>query len=135
MQDAGLSGALDPDVLEWAAREERVLLTHDLDTLIGCAWARVRAGLPMPCVVAVRQGMATGRAIEELELFAGASEAGESPTDAGPSARRHERGAGAWASIVDEGRRPRLFGASPLPFVTGLGTLDRQPPGGRMSYG
>ncbi|HEV8637809.1 MAG TPA: DUF5615 family PIN-like protein [Chloroflexota bacterium] len=77
VQDAGLSGALDPDVLEWAAREERVLLTHDFDTLIGYAWARVRAGLPMPGVVAVRQGTATGRAIEELELFAGASEAGE----------------------------------------------------------
>lgn len=43
VQDAGLSGALDPDVLEWAAREKRVLLTHDFDTLIGRAWARVRA--------------------------------------------------------------------------------------------
>lgn len=77
VQDAGLSGALDPDVLGWAARENRVLLTHDFDTLIGHAWARVRADLPMPGVVAVRQGMAAGRVIEELELFAGASRAGE----------------------------------------------------------
>ena len=28
VQEAGLSGAVDPDVLEWAAREGRVLLTH-----------------------------------------------------------------------------------------------------------
>lgn len=77
MQDAGLSGALDPDVLGWAAREGRVLLTHDFDTLIGHAWARVRAGLPLPGVVAVRQGIATGRAIDELELLAAASEEGE----------------------------------------------------------
>jgi predicted nuclease of predicted toxin-antitoxin system len=77
VQDAGLSGALDPDVLEWAASEQRVLLTHDFDTLIGHAWTRVRAGLPMPGVVAVQQGMATGRVIEELELFASASEEGE----------------------------------------------------------
>ncbi len=54
-----------------------MLLTHDFDTLIGHAWARVRAGLPMPGVVAVRQGMAVGYAIEELELFAAASEDGE----------------------------------------------------------
>jgi predicted nuclease of predicted toxin-antitoxin system len=77
IQDAGLSGALDPEVLEWAAQESRALLTHDFDTLIGHAWARVHAGLPMAGVVAVRQGIATGRAIEDLELFASASEAGE----------------------------------------------------------
>ncbi|MBI3973572.1 MAG: DUF5615 family PIN-like protein [Chloroflexi bacterium] len=77
VQDAGLSGAPDPDVLEWAARQGRVLLTHDFDTLIGEAWTRVRTGLAMPGVVAVRQGMGTGRAIHELELFAAASTEGE----------------------------------------------------------
>ncbi len=30
IQDVGLSGADDPTVLEWAARENRVLLTHDV---------------------------------------------------------------------------------------------------------
>jgi hypothetical protein len=29
-QDVGLSGAPDPRVLEWAAQEGRVLLTHDV---------------------------------------------------------------------------------------------------------
>ena len=29
IQDVGLSGADDPTVLEWAAQEGRVLLTHD----------------------------------------------------------------------------------------------------------
>ena len=77
VQDVGLSAAPDPDVLEWAARENRLLLSHDFDTLIGHAWDRVRAALPMPGVVAVRQGMATGRVIEELVLIAGASEDGE----------------------------------------------------------
>lgn len=73
VQDAGLSGALDPDVLEWAAGEHRVLLTHDCDTLIGHAWDRVRAGLPMWGVVAVPQGVATHLALEALELLAVAS--------------------------------------------------------------
>ena len=30
VQDVGLSGADDPTVLEWAAQEERILLTHDV---------------------------------------------------------------------------------------------------------
>jgi hypothetical protein len=77
VQDAGLSGATDPEVLEWAALQQRVLLTHDCNTLIGHAWDRVRAGLPMPGVVAVQQGVATGLAIEELELLAQASLEGE----------------------------------------------------------
>lgn len=29
VQDVGLRGADDPSVLEWAAREDRVVLTHD----------------------------------------------------------------------------------------------------------
>jgi predicted nuclease of predicted toxin-antitoxin system len=77
VQDAGLSGAPDAAVLAWAAAEGRVLLTHDFDTLIGAAWERVREGQPMPGVVAVRQGIATGRAIAELELFVAASAEGE----------------------------------------------------------
>ncbi len=77
VQETGLSGASDVRVLEWAASEGRVLLTHDFDTLIGEAWNRVRGGLPMPGVVAVRQEIPIGRAIAELELFAAASQEGE----------------------------------------------------------
>jgi predicted nuclease of predicted toxin-antitoxin system len=33
VQDAALSGADDPTVVEWAARENRVLLTHDVSTM------------------------------------------------------------------------------------------------------
>jgi len=33
VQDAGLSGVADPEVLEWAAQEVRVLLTHDVSTM------------------------------------------------------------------------------------------------------
>ena len=33
VQDAGLAGADDPTVLEWAAQEQRVLLTHDVATI------------------------------------------------------------------------------------------------------
>ncbi len=33
IQDVGLSGADDSTVLEWAAQERRVLLTHDVSTI------------------------------------------------------------------------------------------------------
>ena len=33
IQDAGLSGADDPTVLAWTAREQRILLTHDVTTI------------------------------------------------------------------------------------------------------
>ncbi len=29
VQDVGLSGASDPEILAWAAREDRLVLTHD----------------------------------------------------------------------------------------------------------
>jgi predicted nuclease of predicted toxin-antitoxin system len=46
-QDAGLTGAEDRILLEWAARHDRVRLTHDVQTLVGFAWEFVRLGKPM----------------------------------------------------------------------------------------
>ena len=48
IQDVGLSGADDRAVLEWAASEGRVVVTHDISTLAGHAFERVEAGRPMP---------------------------------------------------------------------------------------
>jgi predicted nuclease of predicted toxin-antitoxin system len=33
VQDAGLSGADDPAILEWAAQQGRILLPHDVSTI------------------------------------------------------------------------------------------------------
>lgn len=38
VQDAGLTEADDPTVLEWASSEGRVLLTHDANTLTAFAY-------------------------------------------------------------------------------------------------
>ena len=67
----------DPEVLEWAAAEGRVLLTHDINTMVGHAWERVRLGLTMPGVVVVSRQLRMGAAIEQLEVLAVASQAGE----------------------------------------------------------
>jgi predicted nuclease of predicted toxin-antitoxin system len=51
VQDAGLQSGDDPTVLAWAATEGRVLVSHDVSTLTAHAYARVRAGQPMPGLV------------------------------------------------------------------------------------
>jgi len=70
IQEVGLSGADDPTVLEWAAREGRVLLTHDVTTMTRYAYERVRAGQPMPGVFEVSRAVPIGLAIEDILLLA-----------------------------------------------------------------
>jgi predicted nuclease of predicted toxin-antitoxin system len=53
VQDAGLQRAPDPDILEWAASQGRILLTHDWKTVPGFAYDRVAGGEPMPGVLVV----------------------------------------------------------------------------------
>src|SRR5690349_3276157 len=70
VQDVGLAGTADPAVLEWAAKEGRILLTHDVNTITRFAYERVQAGLPMPGVFEVSDSMSLGQAIEEILLLA-----------------------------------------------------------------
>ena len=77
LQDIGLSGADDPAVLEWAAQEGRVLLTHDVATITRYAYERVQAGQPMPGVFQVSRVVPVGRAIEDILLLAECSLEGD----------------------------------------------------------
>lgn len=49
----GLQAAPDPQVLQWAADHDRVVLTHDRDTMPRFAIDRMNAGLPFPGLVVV----------------------------------------------------------------------------------
>ncbi|HYW83417.1 MAG TPA: DUF5615 family PIN-like protein [Spirochaetia bacterium] len=40
--DAGLAKAPDSALLQWAAEEDRILLTHDVNTIPGFAYDRAR---------------------------------------------------------------------------------------------
>ena len=73
IQDTELLGAEDPAVLDWCADENRVLMTHDVATLVGFAYERVDQGRVMPGVLEVSAGLAIGQAIEELLLIARAA--------------------------------------------------------------
>lgn len=77
VQDVGLSGKDDPTVLEWAAQEGRVLLTHDVATITRYAYDRVREGQPMPGVVEVSTDALIGQVIEDLLVLAECSQEGE----------------------------------------------------------
>lgn len=77
VQDVGLSGEEDPTILEWAAQENRILLTHDVSTITHYAYERVRAGKPMPGVFEVGRRAPIGVAIEDILLLAECSLEGE----------------------------------------------------------
>jgi predicted nuclease of predicted toxin-antitoxin system len=69
-QDCGLSQTPDVQVLEWAAKRGRVILTHDENTMVGDAYSRVTSGLPMPGVVLVHQWTPIARAIDDVLFLA-----------------------------------------------------------------
>jgi hypothetical protein len=70
VQDVGLAHTPDPQILQWAAGEGSVLITEDVNTMVGFAWARVKAGQPMPGVLVVRENTGIGRAINDILLVA-----------------------------------------------------------------
>ena len=77
-QVVGLAGTGDPEVLAWAAREERVVLTHDVNTIPRFAIERVRRGEAMAGVFIVHQeGAALSTVIDDLLLLDECSDTSE----------------------------------------------------------
>ena len=73
IQELGLSGAVDPDILDLAANMRRVLLTHDVNTMTKFAYQRLEVDMSLPGVVLVPDTLPVGRAIEDLILMIGGS--------------------------------------------------------------
>jgi hypothetical protein len=77
VQDVGLSGADDLAVLQWAAGEQRVLLTHDVTTITRYAYQLLNEGRPMSGVFEVSRAIPVNRAIDDILLLAECSREGE----------------------------------------------------------
>jgi predicted nuclease of predicted toxin-antitoxin system len=77
VQDTEVAAFPDPDVLEWAALENRVLITHDVHTMTNHFRHRLNSGLSTPGVIFVRQTLPIGMVISELILIAQYSLEGE----------------------------------------------------------
>jgi predicted nuclease of predicted toxin-antitoxin system len=77
VQDVGLMEVEDPPILEWAATNKRILLTHDRATVPGFAYARVIAGQKMPGVFVLNDRISIQRAISEILTIDACSEQAE----------------------------------------------------------
>jgi hypothetical protein len=77
VQDVGLGGADDPDVLAWAAVNNRILLTHDRATMADHAFQRTVAGAAMAGVFILSDRFPVGSAIEEILLMDSCTEQAE----------------------------------------------------------
>src|SRR6185312_14122879 len=69
-QDALPEGTPDPEVLAWAASEDRVLITNDRNTMVGFAFERVAAGEPVPGLIVARRGQRFGSIIDDILFIA-----------------------------------------------------------------
>jgi hypothetical protein len=71
--DAALEGFSDPEVLELAAAEGRILVSHDTSTMPVHFAATIKSGLRSPGVLLVFQSAPVGDIIESLLIIWSAS--------------------------------------------------------------
>jgi hypothetical protein len=71
--EAGLEGLGDPDVLELAAAEGRILVSYDTSTIPVHFAARLRSGLRSPGVLVASQSSPVGDIVELLLVIWSAS--------------------------------------------------------------
>ena len=69
VQEHGLANTDDSIILEWAASQERVVLTHDLRTMPDFAYERVANCQKMAGLIAMRQDIHIGTAIDDILLI------------------------------------------------------------------
>jgi len=70
VQDALPEGASDPEVLAWAALENRVLITNDRSSMLGFAFERVSSRDVLPGLIATTLLQSIGSAIDDILLIA-----------------------------------------------------------------
>ena len=64
------AGTPDPDVLTWAAAQNRLLITNDRGTMIAFAKRRLASREPMPGLIVATKKQAIGAAIEQILMIA-----------------------------------------------------------------
>ncbi len=64
-----MAGAQDSALLQWAAENRQVIVTHDRKTMLKAAHGRVRAGEKIAGLVIVKKELPLNRAIEDLVLL------------------------------------------------------------------
>lgn len=75
--DADLAGVSDPDVLALAAEQDRILVSHDFQTMPRHFADFLHTRGASPGLILIPQYLPIGEAIDELVLIWGASDADE----------------------------------------------------------
>src|SRR5712675_12590 len=69
VQDTELAQQPDMQVLDYAAHNGYIVLSHDVNTMRGYFYERVNAGLPVPGLFLIHGQAAVGPVIDTLELI------------------------------------------------------------------
>jgi hypothetical protein len=77
VQDVGLMQTPDPLILDYAARQNRVIVTHDRTTMTAHAQDRMDQGLCMAGLIVLAQFINVGKAIQEVATLAQAGHPGD----------------------------------------------------------
>lgn len=67
--EIGLSVASDPELLAWAAKENRLLVTHDHHTMPDHVAERIASGEKVAGVLLVSRKLPIGQVIDDLEII------------------------------------------------------------------
>ena len=76
-RDVGMDGRPDTEVLEYAATQGLIIVSHDVNTMPGHAQTRLAAGKSVAGLLMVRQTQPIAVVIDSLVLIWSASEAAE----------------------------------------------------------
>ena len=71
---AGLSDASDPDLLAWAAEQERVVITHDRRTMPYHATSRIARAEKIAGIIIVSRQLPVSQVINDLEIIVSCSD-------------------------------------------------------------
>lgn len=74
VQDTDLAGKPDRLLLEWAAQNGYIILSHDVNTMRGYFYERVNAALPVPGLFLIHGSTPIREVIDSLELILLASD-------------------------------------------------------------
>jgi predicted nuclease of predicted toxin-antitoxin system len=77
VQDTPMYAKPYSELSAWAAEQNLILFTHDAETIPGFVNNRLKQRLPMPGVIVVRETVAMGDILNDLESYIGAG----SPSD------------------------------------------------------
>jgi predicted nuclease of predicted toxin-antitoxin system len=73
-RDVELHERPDAEVLEYAADNQLIVVSHDVNTMSAEAYTRIRAGAPVAGLLMVNQSEPVGRVIDDMILIWSASE-------------------------------------------------------------